>query len=207
MTNDLNYPEHAKLLIKLLDEDQAELKLVSLAYREKIPKEEYRLINSDYVINSRRRSREALNILDNIKIPSLSNIGKQASAALAVIALHSNLDMMKTVLGAFKAGSDEVLIEVIPALEDKILILSNKKQRFGTQWLEGEDGKPFLYPIEDFDEVNTLREGYGLGLLKYPKILSGENSLEADTKKVSASAQRRPSLKEFKLFKGEDEYE
>jgi hypothetical protein len=49
------------------------------------------------------------------------------------------------------------------ASEDRLLMYQNKKQKWGTQFRKGDDGKWFLYPIED-DSVtgvtNEMRKKY-----------------------------------------------
>jgi hypothetical protein len=196
----INYPDEASRLISLLESDQVDLKRLSRAYYDHLSNEQYKKIAKDYAEETKNRTKEMMNILNKIGAPTINNIGEEASEALCVLALHSDLTAMKKVLKAFQDNMGSILINVIPSLQDKVLIFYGEKQKFGTQWVQGEDGKPFLYPLEDFDKASKLREDYGLGVIVRPKIMS----LEHEDQDVLATShdQREPTDREIKLFKG-----
>jgi hypothetical protein len=207
MKDSIKYPKQAKTLLDLLEKDQADLKQLAKVHYSKVPRSQYIELDNAYNSRSAEREKQMLAILSEVKSPTIANIGSQASEAIAVIALHSDLETMKTVLKRFKASNTDYVLSVIPALEDKVNIFEGRTQKFGTQWLEGEDGKPFLYPIEDFSKVNDLRKGYGLDALKWPRIMVEHSNTPTPIKKVSVNDQRLPTEKELRRFKGEIEYE
>jgi len=204
--NMYKFPVESSRLISLSAEDQDELKKLSKAYYKHIPKVRFDKLYKDYQIHSVNRTKEALRILGKIGQPTLENIGEKASVALIVLILHSELADMKLVMKAFKHSKKAIKLSALPALEDKILIFEGLDQKFGTQWMEGEDGQPFLYPVKDFDNVNKLRSKYGLGPIVRPKIMS-LNGDSGKTIPANSSDQRMPTEKELKLFKGEFIYE
>jgi hypothetical protein len=204
--NIVKYSKESLELIELCEEDQRELKMLSKAYYDQVAKDKFSELSKNYQINSVKRTKQALRILDKIKEPTLVNIGEEASIALVVLVLHAKLVDMKIVMRAFKDSRDAIAVSVIPVLEDKILVFEGLEQKFGTQWMEGEDGRPFLYPVKDFNKINELRAKYNLGPIARPKIVS----LKEDGSKLRAVTkedQRMPTSKELKLFKGEFNYE
>jgi len=83
---------------------------------------------------------------------------------------------MKRVLVAFEAAYKENPVntyrQIIPALTDRVLMLERKKQRFGSQWLMGKNGRFFFYPVEEFQHMNERRAQYGLHKARHPRDLT-----------------------------------
>lgn len=95
--------------------------------------------------------------------PNIENSGVQAYTAALVMVLHSgDRSLMKSYLdeherqpkNAVNTGDRAVLI-------DKMLILEEKQQRYGTQFVL-KNGKPEILPLEDPERVNELRASLGL---------------------------------------------
>ncbi len=83
-----------------------------------------------------------------------------------MLALHSYLDEMKKVLAAYqkvyKRNPDDVNKESIPSLTDRIMVLEQRTQLFGNNWMLDKKGKYFLVPVKDFEHMNQRRAKYGL---------------------------------------------
>lgn len=142
-----------------------------------------------------------MEILDKIGMPTTENIGDDGSQAVSVIAIHSRLSIMKKVLDLFEKCYEKdprsVYHEAIPSLTDWVLILEHKKQKFGTQWMMGADGKFFLPPVEDFKNINSRRAAYGLGKARRPRDLTygvPKGPLPPETQE---NDQRAPSHAEY----------
>jgi len=123
-----------------------------------------------------KRAHRMSKILDEIKKPTIDNIGKDGSQALAILTLHAHLDLMKKVHKLFeqefRKNRKNIYFEVIPALQDRIDILERKKPKYGTNWSNDEHDKPFLIAVEDFSKLNELRSIYGLEPAKRPTNLA-----------------------------------
>lgn len=199
----MKYSNYAHELIRLLADDQLELRKFAIAFHDpNTPKD--KLENSRTILRSdtMSRSQRMLEIVELISKPTISNIGEEASEAIGVLTLHSSLNAMEEILNKFETSFNEdpndVYRQVIPALTDRVHILHKKKQIFGTQWLYGDDQLPFLYPTENFEQVNKYRSKYGLGKLKYPRIVALEkNDQHTIDEIVKPDAQRLPTEDEF----------
>jgi len=165
--------------------------------------------NSPNLVTSRKRlternlqrAKRALQILDQIGEPTIDNIGIDGVEALSIIALHTKYGIMKKVLIAFEAAYKKdpakVYRAVIPSLTDRVLMLERKKQRFGSQWLVGADGKFFLYPVADFKHMNERRAWYELDKARHPRDLAygiPKGPLPPETQE---SDQRQPTSEEY----------
>jgi hypothetical protein len=202
----MEYPELASELIALLEADQREFREFAKLYHAAEPVR--RVLDAHRArlrINSRKRAKRMQEIVRLISRPTISRVGIEASEAIAVIALHSTEQTMREVLKLFTTcyaeEPDDVYYQVIPALLDRTLILEHRKQKFGSQWMQGEDGFSFLYPIEDFAHVNERRVEYGLEPLRRPRIVAlidpGQPLVNIP---ATISDQRLPSEKEFQEY-------
>lgn len=172
----MKYPNHSATLLKLLKTDQKEWKEFAHAkYAEKASPAEIDQLRQALQKRVGSRARKALEILDVIGEPSVSNIGGEAAQALSILATHHSLLTTKRVLEAFEAlyknAPEDTFKESIPAMTDWIAVLEHKPQRFGTIWLVDEKQYPFLPTVEDFEHVNERREAYGIGPLRWLKSL------------------------------------
>ena len=203
----MKFPDLAHELIELFDVDQRELREFSNRFydTQQIPdSKEFRLARAKLRNGVNKRSKRIEEIIQHVGAPTISNIGKEGSEALAVLALHSTLDIMKNILRLFsdsyKNNNHDTEPSLIPALHDRVCILQHHKQKFGTQWLLGEDGKPFLYPIENFGIVNSLRASYGLKPISRPRLIAREAGIQDKPIAALTTDQRQPTSKEFEEY-------
>ncbi len=108
-------------------------------------------------------------ILDNVKVPTVQNIGTVGTEAVWLIAQHAmnDLELMLRVLGMMQKiasnSPDDTYYRGIPLLIDRSNILQGKKQLFGSQfWADPTTGKPSPFPIEDIENIDARRKKYGL---------------------------------------------
>ncbi len=172
----VRFPDFRNELLQMVEEDQKEIRENFHAYSkiksESIKRRKYALVAK----NCHARARRLLEILDEIKDPTIKNLGADGSSVVPVIALHSYLEVMKKVLSLFEANfkknPSNIYYQGIPPLKDRILILEHGKQLFGTNWSIDKDGKPFLIPVEDFPNMNYRRAKYGLEPTRRPVNLA-----------------------------------
>jgi hypothetical protein len=195
------FPHYRDELIALLEQDQYEVQAHSKLCKD--------TRNAEVISASRKRLTEAclhrvhraLAILNEIGEPTIENIDKDGSEAMAVLALHSKYSIMKIVLTALEASYKKnpagVYAAVIPALTDRVLILERKKQRFGSQWLMDAEGNFFFYPVEDYAHMNKRRAAYGLEKARHPRDLTYGIPNGPPPPETQESDQRQPTPEEY----------
>lgn len=123
---------------------------------------------------------DAKNLQDLLEIvrkygwPKRSVVGDAASQGAFLVLQHAPIDEQIRLLPTIKsmAKEGEVKPEYAALLEDRVLVGSGKKQRYGTQVQMTKDG-PIPYPIEDAANVNARRRELGLPLLEdYLKLMT-----------------------------------
>lgn len=199
------YPELARELEKLLEDDQNE-------WREYARKEHYADSNSEPKTEKmllrqhvQARAKRMLEILDEVSEPSINNIGADGALAMSVLATHTSIETTRHVLKAFikmyAHNESDTRQESIPAMTDWIAVLEHRNQKFGTIWLTDIDGHPFLPTVDNFDNVDAIRGEYGIEPLHWPK--SSAISIEEQpwlTKPLCELVMREPTDEEYEIF-------
>jgi hypothetical protein len=201
----LRFPAEADELKALLKEDQAE-------WRD-FAKEEFEADNGSRLEEKRvtlrqrvtQRANRVQEILNDIKEPSISNVGIEGAIAISVLATHTSLEATRQALAAFtvlyRRKPGEAHYQSIPSMTDWILILERKPQKFGTIWLFDINKEPFLPTVEDFEHLNERRAEYGLQPLRWPKSLAVPTSKQPWLKKpLSKLVMREPTDEEYGRF-------
>ncbi|HET9173843.1 MAG TPA: hypothetical protein VFN56_01015 [Candidatus Saccharimonadales bacterium] len=175
--NDLvRFPIVAAKLITLGNDDQEEIRRHQLLLSTLKTKSEQTDADRRLACNARVRAKELLQIVSTIPAVTLSNVGVEASKAVIVVALHSYLDVMQYILNnletTYEHNPHDVYRQGIPPLRDRISILLSRQQEFGTNWMVGQNGRPYLIPVRNFDMVNANRKKYGLDPVRRPVDLS-----------------------------------
>jgi hypothetical protein len=201
----MQHPESRNELLAILENDQREVRACSKAYKRAPKTAVTRDIKQQLMLHSQERTKRMLQILDEIGAPTTGNVGADGSQAISVLALHSQLSVMKEVLDLFEKSYEKdpgsVYLGAIPSLADRILVIERRRQRFGTQWMLGADGKFFLPPVEDFEHLNQRRAVYGLGKSRHPiDLTNGVPEYEPPRLETLESDQRPPTDQEYKDF-------
>ena len=126
---------------------------------------------------------QLVKILENIKLPSVKNIGYDGAEAVWLIAQHAayNLALMKEALKLIqittKTDPKGGYYRGIPYLVDRINIMEGKPQLHGTQFWANPSGIPEPYPIKDLKNIDKIRRQYNLGsFADYKKQIFKANS-------------------------------
>jgi len=108
-------------------------------------------------------------IIDQIGWPSISRVGKDAAESAWLIAQHtvSNTEFMARCADLLEA---EVFNEdaegwQLAFLRDRLLTMAGKKQIYGTQFDQDDDGWPIPFEIENPGGVDERRKKLGLNSL------------------------------------------
>ncbi|GAC1390981.1 MAG: hypothetical protein NVSMB46_02000 [Candidatus Saccharimonadales bacterium] len=172
----IKYPHIKEELIALDEEDQKEIRHHYQHLQEASSVVEKKQLNDQLATHCHIRAHRMLVILDEIKKPTTDNIGVEGSQAVSLLALHAYVPVMKKVLAIYeriyKTDPTSIYYQAIPPLTDRIMILEQRLQKFGTNWCMDKNGKLFLVPVTDFAHVNKRRREYGLDPIKRPVILS-----------------------------------
>lgn len=115
-------------------------------------------------------------IIARIGWPTRSKVGDEASEAAWLIVQHSIGEalFMRDCYQLMLDVAGDINPQNIAYLYDRICFFEDKPQQYGTQY---DDGK--LYPVENKEVVNTLREDLGLPLISEDSIVENTHSKTA----------------------------
>ena len=141
--------------------DQIEAAYLNLEYQKKFDKRGKDSINKFVYKSAQGRSKEVSKLLKNTPWLNKSILGVDAFDMIFLSAQHSgDVKKMKNLLYKYKKNRrTPVEYAHYAMLYDKIQLLSNRKQRYGTQLIINlSTGKKFYHKIEDFNKVNEYRK-------------------------------------------------
>ena len=96
--------------------------------------------------------------------PRSQDVGVEASGAAWVVLQHSPPEYQEKYFPLLKAAvtTGSIRADQVAMLEDRILVSQKKKPKYGTQVVSNANGEPEVYPVENPDELATLRESVGM---------------------------------------------
>lgn len=172
----MDFPNVAQQLVLLEKQDQADVKKHHQRLRGAKTSVQKNRLDRDLAVRCHDRTDIVLKLLGRIGEPSISRIGRSGSQAVVVLVLHSYLEVMEYILSLYQQvyaqRPHDIYGQGIPPLTDRIMILRDRKQLFGTNWIRKTDGSFYLAPVEDFERMNERRIQYGLEPARRPVILS-----------------------------------
>ncbi len=95
----------------------------------------------------------------------IPRFGKSAAAAAIFIAHHADavrLTQVALPVAERDAKENGGGKEIVSVLVDELLISTGHKQRYGTQIVDDEHGKPYVLPVEDLAKVDAYRKELGI---------------------------------------------
>lgn len=198
----MKYPQYAQELTQLLEADQKEKKDFAQRFLMASDDSQFENEKQNLIANTRKRTARMLQILDEIKEPSLSNIGNEGALAMSVLASHDELTVLDKILAAFQAvyehDKNDCRYQSMPAMVDASRLAQRQAQYFGTQWFFDDNKYPFLPMVEDFEHVNERRREYGIEPLRWPKSLAiPESEQPWLSKPLEELVMREPTVQEY----------
>jgi hypothetical protein len=129
--------------------------------------EQSKIVGKEIFTSDAKRLSQLLQIIQIIGWPKICDVGENAARAAFLILQHGDHDTRKMLFQHFKIAveSGNARKSDFAMLEDRILVADGNKQKYGTQFSRGQDGKPVLVPIEDPDNIDARRASMGLGPL------------------------------------------
>lgn len=106
----------------------------------------------------RRNAARLREIIAEIGWPTISRVGAEASEAAWLIVQHSigEPEFVRECYGLMEDAAGEINPQNVAYLYDRICYFEGRPQRYGTQFDD------VLYPIEDLNRVNELRNSVGM---------------------------------------------
>lgn len=201
----ISFPQYRDELIKLVKEDQSEIRQHYQKLKALDSEAAKVKLNGQLKMHCHARAEKMMDILHEIKEPSISNIGLQGSEAVSALALHSYLDEMKEVLAAYEVAyardPNDVYKESIPSLTDRIMVFEERTQLYGNNWSLDKDGRYFLIPVKDFKHMNERRTKFGLGPRMKPTVYAiGEEKHPLGKGVAEVSDQKELTDEEYAEF-------
>jgi hypothetical protein len=104
--------------------------------------------------------------------PTKSVAGAKGTRAVWLLA-HRDTALARAALKRMmEAGPEESNAADVATLEDRLRLISGRKQLYGTQFRVGADGRVTLAPMEDSAHADLRREGAGLPPFKVSACLA-----------------------------------
>ncbi len=158
----------------------------------------------DEIILTKRRKQDQENLQRVEKIiakygyPGVSLVGKKYSRAVFLVIQHSNIPTMVKYLPLLKdlAQKGELPIKTVALMEDRVLLGEGKKQIYGSQIMTDYNGKTFVRPIEDPDNVDARRSAIGLNpMAEYVKTWKITWNLEEFKREMQINEEKNKIIK------------
>jgi len=170
--------------------------LLDLADRDQAARQDFgaRITDSTYVralmAHDDSLAAIATAILDRFGLPTRSLVGAAGSDAFMLVVQH-NWSLQERVLAlAQNAPAGQISPERLALLEDRVLVHQKKKQRYGTQFDLGRDGRFHFAPNEDLPGLAARRERAGLMPLDQYVCMMEEAGMQIDRASVPKTTRR-----------------
>ena len=176
-------------LLKMKSDDQYYRKQISILTKQKI-------IDSLFTLQSQSDSLNQIKLKKIIKEngwPNTSMVGTEAAHSAFLILQHSSYEFIVKIFPLFKTAvlKNEASKADIAYIEDRILFLENKPQKYGTQLIKDLNNQLKLYKTENIDIIDSLRLAVGLDYLdNYLKIFEINPSKTRDNKTIIISGDK-----------------
>ncbi len=106
-------------------------------------------------------------ILDQYGWPGPDVVGGKGSQTIFLVIQHSDIETQQKYLPVMREAvkQKKASPSALALLEDRVALGTGKKQVYGSQIGRDKDGKYYISPLEDPDNVDKRREEVGLGSL------------------------------------------
>lgn len=169
-----NYIEIKKTLEKVLKDDQKYREQTIIDWEKQKPLD-------------RKNLKIVTRIIDSLGWLGKDKIGKDANTALFITIQHADkLSTMEKYLPILKEAAKKGNAEKGQAayLIDRVELLNNRKQIYGTQYSIRENGTAFIENLIDSANVNSRRKSMDLyPIEKYIRMIDSSNSAESTKKR------------------------
>jgi hypothetical protein len=123
--------------------------------------------------------KELESLIERFGWPDKEIDGEEAVKSAWYIVMHaiSLPSLQRKVLGILESDRTACLPAQLAMLEDRVLVFSGKKQKYGTQMDWNSNGNLNPYPIENIEQVDLLRKEVNLPPLRESIITLRERAI------------------------------
>lgn len=116
--------------------------------------------------NDKNRTNELIKLTKQYGYIDSDKFGKQTEEDAWLIAQHAihNISFMKKYLKLMeqRINENKSVTENYPLLVDRVAMLQNKKQTYGTQFIQNDNGKYVPHPIKDIKNIDKYRKKFNM---------------------------------------------
>jgi len=141
-------------------------KLHALAVDDRNDREQSQINWDNVISNDKKRVAEVANSTKQYGYIDSTRFGKQTEDDAWLVVQHAIHDVpfMKKYLKLMEQqiSDNKDVTANYPLLVDRIAMLENKKQTYGTQFVQDDNGKYVPHPIKDMKNIDTYRSKFNM---------------------------------------------
>ena len=160
-----NFDKPLRRKLLMIEKTDQEVRMVYLSTRNSQPHDS--IAEAEALREMQRvdkiNQEQICQILDSRGLVGKDKVGDAVGTFWTIIQ-HSDVEIQKKYLPLFQEGAKkgDITQEGVAMLEDRINMFEGKPQRYGSQIVEDEQGKPMLYQLLDASKVDQWRQEIGM---------------------------------------------
>ena len=160
-----NFDKPLRRKLLMIEKTDQEVRMVYLSIHNSVPHDS--IAEAEAIKEMQRVDRinqeQICKILDSRGLVGKDKVGNAVGVFWTVIQ-HADVETQKKYLPLFIEGAQrgDITQESVAMMEDRINMFEGKPQRYGSQIVEDEQGKPMLYQLLDASKVDEWRQEMGM---------------------------------------------
>lgn len=160
-----NFDKPLRRKLLMIEKTDQEVRMIYLSAHNSIPHDS--IAEAEALKEMQRvdkiNQEQICKILDSRGLVGKDKVGNAVGVFWTVIQ-HADVETQKKYLPLFIEGVQrgDITQEGVAMLEDRINMFEGKPQRYGSQIVEDEQGKPMLYQLLDASKVDEWRQEMGM---------------------------------------------
>lgn len=160
-----NFDKPLRRKLLMIEKTDQEVRMVYLSIHNSVPHDS--IAEAEAIKEMQRvdkiNQQQICQILDSRGLVGRDKVGNAVGTFWTVIQ-HADVETQKKYLPMFMEGAKrgDITKEGVAMLEDRINLFEGKPQRYGSQIVEDEQGKPMLYQLLDASKVDEWRQKMGM---------------------------------------------
>ena len=160
-----NFDKPLRRKLLLIEKTDQEVRMVYLSTHNSVPHDsiaEAEAIKEMHRVDKINQE-QICQILDSRGLVGKDKVGNAVGVFWTVIQ-HADVETQKKYLPLFIEGAKrgDITQEGVAMLEDRINMFEGKPQRYGSQIVEDEQGRPMVYQLLDASRVDEWRQAMGM---------------------------------------------
>jgi len=160
-----NFDKPLRRKLLMIEKTDQEVRMIYLSAHNSIPHDS--IAEAEALKEMQRvdkiNQEQICKILDSRGLVGKDKVGNAVGVFWTVIQ-HADVETQKKYLPLFIEGAQrgDITQEGVAMMEDRINMFEGKPQRYGSQIVEDEQGKPMLYQLLDASKVDEWRQEMGM---------------------------------------------